>query len=372
MRQILYCLTLFTILFMPCSYWLAFAENIEISSFYGKYNIEMKKAGQQSLSLRGPKIEKWTTPTLAEKTFNIGVCLPHLKDSYWLSVCYGIINEAQKSGVKLSIVEAGGYRELSTQQKQLKEFEKKGVDGIILGSISYKGNNSIVAELESQGIPVVAIMNDIEAPSIKAKSMVSFYEMGFYAGEFVAEHANNIGKKSASVIIFPGPRESGWADETLEGFIAATEFSETSIVIEDIRWGETGKSTQKKLIDNTLTLHPDTDYIVGNAVAADTATELLSKNQNNINVISTYITPQIYDKIKMGEIMASPADMSASQGRIAVDMLVRILNGQKPGFDFPFRAGPLIPVISSANIGSYPFERLFGPRDFKPVFKTTP
>lgn len=53
---------------------------------------------------------------------------------------------------------------------------------------------------------------------------------------------------------------------------------------------------------------------------------------------------------------------------MAVDMLVRTLNGEKPGRDFPFRSGPFIPMITPDNIVRYPYEGLFGPRDYEPVF----
>ena len=60
--------------------------------------------------------------------------------------------------------------------------------------------------------------------------------------------------------------------------------------------------------------------------------------------------------------------MAVDQARLSVGMMVRTLNGEKPGKDFPFRAGPIVKILSRANISIYPFERLFGPRNFTPVF----
>jgi protein TorT len=53
-------------------------------------------------------------------------------------------------------------------------------------------------------------------------------------------------------------------------------------------------------------------------------------------------------------------------------MMVRIFNGEVPGRDFPFRAGPFIPMVTPANIANFPYEGLFGPRDFQPVFHMDP
>ena len=89
-------------------------------------------------------------------------------------------------------------------------------------------------------------------------------------------------------------------------------------------------------------------------------------------MVATYITPPVYDKIRSGRIEAAPADMGVDQERIAVGMMARLLAGQVPGKDFPFRTGPLIPVIHKANIDSYPYERLFGPRGYTPKFILNP
>jgi len=58
--------------------------------------------------------------------------------------------------------------------------------------------------------------------------------------------------------------------------------------------------------------------------------------------------------------------------KMAMDMMLQILNGKKPGSDFPFRAGPVIPVISKKNIQQYHYELLFGKAGFEPVYDYIP
>ncbi len=346
----------------------SWAESLRVAGYYGKYDVSRKKQGQQCLSLRGPKMEEWKSPAKPNKRYHLGISFPHLKDVYWLAVNYGLVDEAKKLGVAFTLVEAGGYDNLAGQQEQIRNLAKEGVDGLILGSINYTGNNELVAELVKQGIPVVEVINDIEAGAIQAKALVSFYEMGFFAGEHLANQAEAAGKKLVKVLFLPGPKGSGWADETLAGFKNATEFFEGEIRILAVKWGDTGAQVQGKLIKESLAEHPEIDYLVGNAVAASEAPRLLKESGRSAIIVGTYMTPTVYEGIKDGSITAAPADRAADQARIAVDMMVRLLEGEKPGVDFPFRAGPLIPVISGQNIAKYPFEQLFGPRDFKPVF----
>ena len=62
---------------------------------------------------------------------------PHLKDSYWLSVNYGMVEEARRLGIALTVVEAGGYPNLARQIEQIKQCTAAGkVDILLVGTIS--------------------------------------------------------------------------------------------------------------------------------------------------------------------------------------------------------------------------------------------
>ena len=39
---------------------------------------------------------------------------------------------------------------------------------------------------------------------------------------------------------------------------------------------------------------------------------------------------------------------------------------------FPFRSGPVIQVVTTDTIDEFPYERLFGMRDFKATFEFDP
>ena len=54
-----------------------------------------------------------------EKNWHIYAFIPHLKDPYWLGVNYGLIQEARRLGLNLTIFEAGGYTNLNIQRQQI-------------------------------------------------------------------------------------------------------------------------------------------------------------------------------------------------------------------------------------------------------------
>lgn len=347
------------------------ADGWKVKSYYGAYDVKTKKAGLPATSLEGPKDEVWKSPK-AKKPYTLGVSFPHLKDPYWLAVDYGIIDQAKALGVGVQLVAAGGYTEITQQINQVENLASQKVDGIILAAISYTAQDQLVEKIEGTGIPVMEVINDIQASRIRAKALVSFYDMGYNAGVFVAEDAKG---KPATVVFLPGPAGSGWAPDTLDGFKAAAEkLAPGKVKVLDVKWGDTGKNVQLGLIENALATYPELDYLVGNAVAADAAPDALqtARRAGKVKVVSTYIIPPLYEKIAAGKVAAAPTDFTALQGRMAVDMMVRILNGEKPGKDFPFRSGPLIQVVTPANYKSFSYEAMFGARGWQPVFTVGP
>jgi protein TorT len=340
-----------------------------VQSYYGTYDVKTKKPGRPAASLVGPKDEIWKTPTAA-KDYLIGVSFPHLKDPYWLAVDYGIIDEARKLGVGIQLVAAGGYTEITQQINQVENLASQKVNGIILAAISYSGEDQLVGGIVDRGIPVIEVINDIQAPKIRAKALVSFHDMGYKAGVFVATEAREA-SRPVSVVFLPGPAGSGWAPDTLDGFKeAVAKLAPGKVKILDVKWGDTGKNVQLQLIENTLATYPQLDYLVGNAVAADAAPGALETagRAGKVKVVSTYITPPLYQDIARGKVAAAPTDFTALQGRMAVDMMVELLDGKVPGKDFPFRSGPVIQVVTPSNYRTFSYEAMFGPPNWRPVF----
>ena len=342
---------------------------IVVDSYYGDYRVETKEAGLPAKSLDGPRRETWEAPPPADRRWRIGVLFPHLKDPYWRAVNAGIVAEARRQRIGMRLLSADGYDDLDQQRAAFNTLLEDGIDGIILASISYTALDERVEQAAAQGVPVVAVINDIYSPAIRAKALVPFHEMGYQAGQFVT--ADVPAGEKALVAFFPGPKGSGWAPESLKGFFRAQREQPGKTRLLPPRWGDTGYAEQRRLIEAFLDRHDDIDYLVGNAVAAEVAIDVIKERglDRRIKIVATYLIPSLYDKVQAGLIAAAPSDMTVAQGRMAVDMMVRILDGEQPGEAFPFRAGPIIQTVTPENIGRFSYESLFGDRDFAPVFE---
>lgn len=299
----------------------------------------------------------------AAKKWNICVSFPHMKDAYWLAVDYGITAEARSEGVRMQLVEAGGYTNLNKQISQIEDCVAGGADAVIIGAISYDGLNNLVSEIRAKGVPVIDIINGMSSKKLSAKSLVSFGEMGYKAGEYIAK-LHPKGSKTVNVAWFPGPPGAGWVEAGNKGFLKAV--AKGAIKVVDTQYGDTGKEVQSKLVEDALVAHPNIDYVVGTAVTAEAATSILRDRDlaGKIKIVSYYFTPGVYRGIKRGRILAAPTDSTVIQGRIAIDQAVRILEGKS----YRKHVGPVLYMVDSKNINTFDRASSLAPAGFKPTF----
>ncbi len=360
------------LIFGLCSF-VGVASAEQVISHYGAYNAEQKSEGHAARSLKSPVTELWQRPKQASEPFRIAILVPQLVDT-WLAFSYGAITEAKRLGMESILYSEKSYLNFGDQQRRLMGLSDGQVDGVILSSISYHKMDDTVANVTNVGIPVVAMANDILAQNIMGKSLVSFFDMGYQIGQYVLGDTHNTDGE-IRIAFFPGPKGAGWSGDSLLGFEKAIEESgrkkQFKLVNQNFMWGDTRAVMQQRLVKTVLEDHKDIRYIIGNAVAAGIAADLIEGNRvlhPRLKVLSTYINPHVYDSIRAKKISAAACDFPVRQGMYASGMLLRLIEQQKGNKDnIPFRVGPIIEMITQDNIADYSFESIFGARDFKAV-----
>lgn len=301
----------------------------------------------------------------AAKPWRICVIYPHLKDAYWLSVNYGMVEEANRLGVSFDLYEAGGYPNLTRQIEQVEACGKRQMDAMILGPVSYDGLTPAVVEIARQ-MPVIDAVNDMNDTGITAKSSVSWHEMGAAAGRAIAMRHPK-GSAPVRLAWFPGPKGAGWVQFVERGFMEA--LAESSAQIVATRFGDTGLEQQVLLVEDVLDTVPDVDYLVGSGPMAEAAVSLLRARglTQRIGVVSTYVSHGVYRGIKRNRILAAPTDFAVLQGRLAVELAVRAIEGR-----LTIRhAGPKITTLTPENIDAVGTHESLAPASFVPVFKVS-
>jgi protein TorT len=299
----------------------------------------------------------------AERNWRLCVLYPHLKDAYWLSVNFGMVEEARRLGVSFTLYEAGGYPNLERQREQLAACAASGADAIILGTVSYSGLSDEVERIAG-AMPVIAAVNDIDDRGITAKAAVSWVEMGAVAGRFLAERHPG-GSPPVRAAWFPGPAAAGWVRFVEQGFRSAIAGSAVEVVA--TFHGDTGREQQVLLVEEALERYPGIDYIVGSGPTAEVAVSILRMRglEGRVGIVSTYMSHAVYRGIRRGRILAAPTDFAVLQGRLAIELAVRALEGRlaEP------HVGPAIVPVTPANVEAVGAAESLAPASFRAVFQ---
>jgi protein TorT len=305
------------------------------------------------------------------KQWKICVSFPHLKDPYWLSVNSGAVQESKRDKVKMKLVEAGGYTNLPTQLDQLDNCSAAGADALVIGGISYTGLDAKIAQLRGDGKVVIDIINGLNSPKVNAHALVSYYDMGFVAGNYLAKLSKT---QTVHVGWFPGPPGAGWVETSNQGFLAAIKGSKVKVLT--TRYGDTGKDVQTSLVQNALSAFPDMNFIAGTAVTATAAESTLAARHltSKIKVLADYIIPEVYQDIKAGKIACASNDQAVVQARMGIDQAVRLLQ-KKPLVGGYGRVGPSVQLICGPAAGkdnnlktAFVYPATFAPANFHPIY----
>lgn len=301
----------------------------------------------------------------AAKPWRICASIPHLKDAFWVSVNHGLVEEARRLGVALSLHQSGGYEFLDVQRAQLDACLADGVDGLIVSAVSLDGVNDLVARAADMGVPVVDLINGMSSPAIAARAAPSYWINAHTTGTYLRRLQAEAGRP-IRVAWFPGPEGAAWVRDADAGFRAALEGAPVEIVA--TRFGDTGRAAQALLVEAALDEHPDgLDYLVGTAPTAEAAGSILRGRglAGRVRVMAFYFSPGVYRGIRRGEIVAAPADGQGLVSRIAVDLMVRILEQR----DHVRHVAPIATVVDVDNVRGWDSSATLAPRGFRPVFR---
>ncbi|HBY28305.1 MAG TPA: TMAO reductase system periplasmic protein TorT, partial [Bradyrhizobium sp.] len=184
-----------------------------------------------------PKPADYTPLPKAEKPYKLCVLFPHMKDSFWVAVAYGIVKQAEAMNVNMNLYEAGGYENLPKQLSQFDDCMASGPDAIIVGAISGAGLSKKFEEAKTKGVPVVGVTNPLPPNALPAANYVDFVAMGEVTGDGLLAQAKPGDK--LNIVTFPGPAGSGWAESFNEGFKKAIAKNPNAKILAE-KFGDSG------------------------------------------------------------------------------------------------------------------------------------
>ena len=225
--------------------------------------------------------------------------------------------EARRLGVGLRVLESGGYDEPARQAEQIRACTTDPrTDALLVGTVSYDAFDDALRAFGRMH-PVLGLVNDIDPRAVQGKVGVPWQELGRRIGRWLAAR-HPAGTPAVDVAWFPGPRDAGWVPIIDRGFRQAIEASAVRVAV--VKWGDTGRTVQRRLVEEALDEHPSVRYLVGNGPMAEVAVSELRRRQaqSRVAIVASYVTPGVHSAIGRGRILMAVTDFPVLQGRLAV------------------------------------------------------
>lgn len=296
--------------------------------------------------LAAPLLGLRADPVSASEARQVCVLVPHFKDEYWLSVGYGLEQEADRHSIEVLFYEAGGYRARVTQIAQLNDCAARGVDAILIGSVT-SDHDALLSAIRdvSARVPVFGLVNELHSPDLSGRIGVDWRQMGLVLGRYLAKQ-HPAGTAPQRAVVVSGPDESGWVGPLEQGLRAGMTAS--SIEIHAVLGADTGLRQQLALVEEALATVPQVDLLIGSAPAIEAAIGLTSSTgqHSDVRLAATYISHTIKRSVANGRVLAVPFDDPRQQGMLALRQVLAVL---ETGTRRTQLDGPEITLISGEN-----------------------
>jgi TMAO reductase system protein TorT len=296
----------------------------------------------------------------AGNKLTLGFSMPELQGSFWISMYYGIQDEAKKQGVDLVALNAGGFDRLDRQIQQMQDLIQRKTDAILIGATTADGVVPVVDEAKGKGIPIVAVGSIPANKNMDSIILADHYGMGKLQGEFMGKQLNGTGK----VLVMAGPAGTNWAIDRANGFKEAMKaFPGIQIVGE--QWTATGRATGLKLMEDWLQTFPDVAgvYTAVDDMGAGAVDALKAANKaGKVIVTSSNLSPIGEQYLREGFIQGETVQQIVLQGRMGVQQAIKAAKKEA------VEAKVVTPVllITKDNVDTQNYAPIQAPKDFMP------
>ncbi|CAM3309897.1 TMAO reductase system periplasmic protein TorT [Shewanella violacea] len=325
----------------------------------------------------------------AKQAWKICTLVPHLKDAYWIGIDYGLVQHAKALNITLDLFEAGSYYGKDKQLGQLSHCMNGDYDAILLGAVDPKLLSSFHQPITK---PVIALVNRIDNRKVTTRIGVNWYQMGWLAGNFIKQDVEQGNAGQASVALLTGPEKMGGSEWVEEGIKAALQLSpdakpastnslkSSKITISSIRYADNNRNLYRDQL-HYLLKDQTPDYILGSAVAIEAAVGQLAITQasqaskltsqpeqepvSKIKLVSSYLSPAVLRGLFRNRVAFSSDDSVVLQGKLAIDVVVRELEGAKSFGDI----GPAIQGLQGDVLKKYQLTDSLAPAEFYPIYR---
>lgn len=297
----------------------------------------------------------------AQKAVTIGYATPDLSSSFWVSMTYGVEDEARKLGVTLVKLNAGGDANVSTQISQIQDLTERKVDAMVVGATNGEAVRSVVEHAIGTGIPVVGLSSLPASNKLAATVGANHYEMGRLQAQCLGDAMGGKGE----VAMISQQQGQSWADRRRQGFLDTLKASYPNIKVVAESRNAVTRNDAINLVDNWLQRFPDLGGIY-NAVDDSAAGALIAvkgaQRRGRVKISASNLSQTAQQMIKSGDLVCTSAQQIVTQGREALRQAVAAA-GHKP-VQRDIQAPSI--MISSQNLATVDLSLLSAPASYRP------
>lgn len=305
--------------------------------------------------------DEYPRPPKPSKQYTIGVLLPQLVDPHFVFEAYGCVDEAQKLGVKVVMLEAGGYQHLDRQVSQVEDLIAMKVDAIFMSAVSGPGTVGAVERAVAAGIPVIT--GNSTSDTDKVSTWVRSDDV--VIGQMQADAMAQFLKGKGNVVMLRGPAGTSWAENRGNAFKKrlAEEYPGLKVIGE--QYLLSSPVDGMRVMEDFLQTYPKIDGVYnGSDAMADGAAQAVvaSGNSGKIVITTTDFQPDTERFLRQGTISAAVIQQAVLIGRIGIRATVNILEKR------PVPKTILVPLIlaTKENVANIDLSGVRAPLGWKP------
>lgn len=300
-------------------------------------------------------------PTEAATKKTIGLAVPSLTSSFWISAVYGAEQEAAKDGVTLIKLNAGGDANASQQISQIQDLIQRKVDAIIVGATNGEAVAAVVNRAAQRGIPVVGLSSPPQTTHLVSVVSADHYDMGRLQAQCLAKAMGDKG----NVAMLAGPSGQAWADMRAKGFkeTLAKDAPAMKIVAESHL--ADNRNAALTVAEDWVQRFPALNgvYTATDDMAAGVISAFKNAGrQKDVRVSTSNLSPTAQDLLKQGALVCTSIQQVVAQGRAALDQAVAAANHQAVKKEVVLPAL----LVTPENLATVDLSAVTAPTNYRP------
>lgn len=283
-------------------------------------------------------------PVEADEAYRLAFLQPYPNLTFWQILQAAVEERAAANGVTVDVIALSGG-DVSEQVSQMEDAVTQDYDGIVLGTIDAAGIVPGIEAANEAGIPVLAVDTAPAGGELISLVQTDNVAASRLAGEFIAERIGGAG----TVLNLQGDLANQTAQARSEGLEEAlAAFPEIEVISQTTNWQQQEAVT---VTENALTSDPEIAAIF--AASDDPAFGALQvieeAGRDDIALVGFDANPQAVEAVASGRFAGEIAQFPAVMGTVAVDLLVRHLNGE----EVPARVDSGSGLITAENVDQF-------------------